>query len=157
MYPAEDFDNAPIAIWLNGGPGASSSFANFLMNGPMRMSRTGTTSADYLVNLAPQGSWVDAATMIYIDQPVGTGFSYGEPLLTTMDEAATEFVTFLDNLWDMYAPFPGKELFMTGESYAGKYIPRFSWEILQTNASLGTDRYNLQASLVGDPYTAPLT
>ena len=67
MYPAVDFENAPIAVWLNGGPGASSSFANFLMNGPMRMERTGTTTADYRLYLAPQGSWVDAATMIYID------------------------------------------------------------------------------------------
>ena len=157
MYPAADFDNAPLAIWLNGGPGASSSFANFLMNGPMRIERTGTTSSDYRVYLAPQGSWVEAATMIYIDQPVGTGFSYGTPLLTTMDEAATEFVTFLDNLWKMYTAFPEKDLYFTGESYAGKYIPRFSWEILETNTKLGVNRYNLKSSLIGDPYTAPLT
>ena len=96
MYPAADFDNAPLAVWLNGGPGASSTFANFLMNGPMRIEKTGDTDADYKITLAPQGSWVDAATMIFIDQPVGTGFSYGTPLLTTMDEAATEFVYFLD-------------------------------------------------------------
>ena len=57
----------------------------------------------------------------------------------------------------MYSPFPKKDFYMTGESYAGKYIPRFSWEILQTNKSLGENRYNLLASLVGDPYTAPLT
>ena len=68
--------------------------------------------------------------MIFIDQPVGTGFSYGTPLLTTMDEAATEFVYFLDQIWSMYPPFPQKDFYMTGESYAGKYIPRFSWEIL---------------------------
>ena len=52
MYPAADFDNAPLAIWLNGGPGASSTFANFLMNGPMRIEKTGTTDADYRVYLA---------------------------------------------------------------------------------------------------------
>lgn len=40
---------------------------------------------------------------------------------------------------------------MTGESYAGKYIPRFSWELLND------DFFNLKASLIGDPYTAPLT
>ena len=74
-----------------------------------------------------------------------------------MDEAATEFVTFLDNLWKMYTAFPEKDLYFTGESYAGKYIPRFSWEILETNTKLGTKRYNLKSSLIGDPYTAPLT
>ena len=99
MYPHADFENAPIAIWLNGGPGASSSFANFLMNGPMRI--TQDSQDNYIVSLAEQGSWVDAATMIYVDQPVGTGFSYASPdpaktLLTTMDEAVTEFMYFLD-------------------------------------------------------------
>jgi len=43
--------------------------------------------------------------MIYIDQPVGTGFSYGPNLLTTMDEAADEFVIFLGNLFDKYSSF----------------------------------------------------
>ena len=52
MYPAADAD-APIAIWLNGGPGASSSLANFLFNGPMRIEKTGKTSSDYKVSLAP--------------------------------------------------------------------------------------------------------
>ena len=54
MYPAADFDNAPLAVWLNGGPGASSTFANFLMNGPMRIEKTGDTDADYNIYLADQ-------------------------------------------------------------------------------------------------------
>ena len=36
MYPAVDAD-APVAIWLNGGPGASSTFANFLFSSPLRI------------------------------------------------------------------------------------------------------------------------
>ena len=88
--------------------------------------------------------------MIYIDQPVGTGFSWGGPLLTTMDEASDQFINLMTNIWAEF-PFQGKPLFMTGESYAGKYIPRFSWALHENG------NFNLQASLVGDPYTAPLT
>ena len=95
MYPNADTD-APIAIWLNGGPGASSTFANFLMNGPLRIERTGETDEDFRMYLNAAGSWVDEATMIFIDQPVGTGFSWGEGLLTNMDEAADEFIYFLE-------------------------------------------------------------
>ena len=65
MFPSAD-ENAPIAIWLNGGPGASSTFANFLMNGPMRINQTGGGADDYVVYTV-NDTWVDIATMIYID------------------------------------------------------------------------------------------
>lgn len=93
--------------------------------------------------------------MIYIDQPVGTGFSYGSPL-NNMDDAATYFMTFLNNLWDKYPDFEKKPLYFTGEGYAGKYIPRYAWQVLETNNHLGIQRYNLKASLIGDPYIVPL-
>ena len=157
MYPAEDFENAPIAIWLNGGPGKSSTFANFLLNGPLRIERNGTTSSDFRVYLNPEGSWVDNATMIYVDQPMNTGFSYGPDYITDMDDAVEMFKLFLNSLWSLYPKFNEKPLYMTGEGYAGKYIPRYSWEILDVNNHLGVEKYNLKASLIGNPYTAPLT
>ena len=40
MYKTTEYDTAPIAIWLNGGPGASSAFGNFLLNGPLKISET---------------------------------------------------------------------------------------------------------------------
>ena len=67
MYPADDFENKPIAIWLNGGPGASSIFGNFLEIGPMRLERVNDTDSGYNLYLAPEGSWVEEATMIFID------------------------------------------------------------------------------------------
>ena len=156
MYPAEDEANKPITLWLNGGPGASSTFANFLMNGPMRINQTGTGPDDYIVYLA-DASWVEATTMIYIDQPVGTGFSYGEPLLTTMTEAADEFVYFLTQLFTMYPDFVGKDLYFAGESYAGKYVPAYSYAMLMYNQQQGSTYFNLLASMMGDPYTVPVT
>ena len=68
-----------------------------------------------------------------------------------MDEAAAEFVTFMTNIWDTFPALKTKDLYMTGESYAGKYIPRFSWALHENGG------FKLRASLVGDPYTAPLT
>ena len=112
------------------------------------------SSDDYRVHLASQGSWVETATMIYLDQPVGTGFSYGIPIVDNIDEAAEEFLTFLNNLFNMYTDFPNREMFITGESYGGVYIPAFSWQILQENKKLGTNRYNLKSSMIGDPYVS---
>ena len=100
MYPATNKD-APVAIWLNGGPGASSTFANFLFSGPMRIRQKTENpgsgkGAFEAYNV--QENWLDQATMIYIDQPVGTGFSYTTAenqeadYLTDMDSATGEFV-----------------------------------------------------------------
>jgi len=81
---------APLVLWLNGGPGASSMFALFLENGPLRV----TFSDDWELS-APDKAWTDDYHVIYVDQPVGTGFSYGDTYLTDMNVGAAEFVTFL--------------------------------------------------------------
>jgi vitellogenic carboxypeptidase-like protein len=39
--------DAPLVLWINGGPGASSMFGLFLENGPIRVSRNGTGVDDY--------------------------------------------------------------------------------------------------------------
>ena len=78
MYKTNNWNDTdkttPIAIWLNGGPGASSTFANFLLNGPLRISMNTTVNSEtqaeefaYNVTNAPEGSWADIATMIFVD------------------------------------------------------------------------------------------
>jgi vitellogenic carboxypeptidase-like protein len=156
MYPNVN-PEAPIAVWLNGGPGASSIFANFLMNGPMRIEQTGSGEDDYRMYLYEGGSWADIATMIFVDQPVGTGFSWGDSYLTNMDAAADEFVYFLTQLFTKYPHMVGKDLYLTGESYGGKYLPRYSYALLRANEALESTFFNLKATLAGDPYTAPMT
>ena len=88
--------------------------------------------------------------MIYIDQPVGTGFSWGDSLLTTLDDAADEIVYFLTNLFEKYPQLKDNDLYLTGESYAGKYLPRYAYALLEAG------NFNLKAALVGDPFTAPM-
>ena len=63
MYPAIDAD-APVVIWLNGGPGASSTFANFLFSSPLRISESPT--GDFEMYTSDE-TWIEAGTMIYID------------------------------------------------------------------------------------------
>ena len=64
IYPAEDAD-APVTIWLNGGPGASSTFANFLFNSPLRIAESPTDSAFSMYTSTE--TWTKKTTMIYID------------------------------------------------------------------------------------------
>lgn len=80
----EDKANGPLLLWINGGPGSSSMFGLFLENGPLRINKTGSTEKDYVVYMNPEGSWADVASIVFLDQPIGTGFSYGTPPLTKM-------------------------------------------------------------------------
>ena len=64
--------------------------------------------------------------MIYIDQPINTGFSYGNQSLTSMQDGADEFLEFLLGFYKMYTDLKPSGLHLTGESYAGKYLPLFT-------------------------------
>ena len=46
-FKNENLTEAPLIIWLNGGPGASSVFGLFLENGPLQLDKTGSTQDDY--------------------------------------------------------------------------------------------------------------
>jgi carboxypeptidase C (cathepsin A) len=125
---------APLVIWLNGGPGSSSMFGLWIENGPLRVKKTGTGKDDYLVTVNPEGSWTEHGNMVFLDQPVGVGFSYGSPILNTMSDGADEFVNFLLAFYNKYPEFKQRKLLITGESYAGKYIPLFATHIQIYNA-----------------------
>ena len=62
---------APLAMWLNGGPGCSSMVGLFQENGPCQF-YNGSSSP----SINPY-SWNNHANMLYVDQPITAGFSYG--------------------------------------------------------------------------------
>jgi len=72
MYEAQNNPaDAPLVIWLTGGPGCSSTLALLSENGPCRVNADGktTTPNDF--------SWNNNANVLWLDQPAGVGFSYG--------------------------------------------------------------------------------
>jgi vitellogenic carboxypeptidase-like protein len=155
--------NAPLVLWLNGGPGSSSMFGLFSENGPIRVARNGTTNNDFIVSLPRdgQGSWVDEADVVFLDQPVQVGFSYGDSFATTMQQISDEMVTFLVNfIYTAYPEYQGRDFLITGESYAGKYLPQLATSIHKWNlnqaATGGKQTINLKAALIGDPFVSPV-
>eukprot|EP00512_Aurantiochytrium_limacinum_P012053 CAMPEP_0171570154 /NCGR_PEP_ID=MMETSP0961-20121227/2775_1 /TAXON_ID=87120 /ORGANISM="Aurantiochytrium limacinum, Strain ATCCMYA-1381" /LENGTH=662 /DNA_ID=CAMNT_0012124589 /DNA_START=247 /DNA_END=2235 /DNA_ORIENTATION=+ len=143
-YEGEDDDEeVPLVFWLNGGPGASSQLANFLFHGPLRVKANGTG-----VERTNQ-TWSRLANVVYLDQPVGTGFSFGEPLLDNMEEVASEFVTFMHAFYKLHEWSRGLPLYLTGESYGGKYLPVFTQALHKAGISV-------KATLIGNPLVAPL-
>ncbi|EEH06079.1 carboxypeptidase [Histoplasma capsulatum G186AR] len=75
----EDPINAPIAIFLNGGPGSSSMFGLFQENGPCTVNHDSNSTT-----LNPW-SWNRNVNMLYVDQPVQTGFSYDKLVNVTVE------------------------------------------------------------------------
>jgi len=70
--------------------------------------------------------------MLYIDQPVGVGFSpsFDDFYVNNSDFAASDFHSFLLQFYEIYPYLKTNQVYITGESYAGHYVPRFAYEIL---------------------------
>ena len=69
FFPAQQRANeAPVLLWLQGGPGASSMYGLFSENGPY-ISVNGTVTPREL-------AWTSKYNVLYIDNPVGTGYSF---------------------------------------------------------------------------------
>jgi cathepsin A (carboxypeptidase C) len=70
-------------------------------------------------------SWNSNATLIFLDQPVGVGYSYAEKGISigTTEEAAKDVHAFLTVLFEAFnRKFGSSEFHMSGESFAGRYI-----------------------------------
>ncbi|CAE8711096.1 unnamed protein product, partial [Polarella glacialis] len=111
--------NDPTVMWLTGGPGCSSMTGMLFENGPCKVSPDGETT-----HLNPY-SWTTKANVMWVDQPPGTGFSKG-----TWDHdengVAEDMYQFLQTLFKAM-PHYNTKFFVTGESYAGHYIPAVTW------------------------------
>lgn len=70
---------APLTIWLNGGPGASSLLGMLSENGPCSINPDSNSST-----LNPW-SWNNEVNVLFIDQPVQVGFSYDTLFNGTFD------------------------------------------------------------------------
>jgi carboxypeptidase D len=60
-----------------------------------------------------------------VEQPVGTGYTQGEGTATSTEESGVEFLGFLRNFIDNF-DLQNKKIYLTGESYAGMYVPYFA-------------------------------
>jgi carboxypeptidase C (cathepsin A) len=128
--PATD----PVILWLNGGPGCSSLDGFIYEHGPFQVDPT-----DYSTLLLRQYRWSALANILYLEAPVGVGFSYSDN--PSVDYKCTDDTTAADNLAAVQLFFTQKfpelqknEFYLTGESYAGVYVPTLAEAIL--NASM---------------------
>ncbi|POM67517.1 Serine protease family S10, partial [Phytophthora palmivora] len=139
--PATD----PLVLWLSGGPGASSLLTLLSENGPCFVNEDLSTETN-------PNSWNAEANVIWLDQPTNVGYSIGSPEDVDHDEKDVQenIFWFLQGFMDKHPEFENRPLFLTGESYAGHYIPAVAHKIYRENKTAKARRLNLHGIAIGN-------
>ncbi|KOC66387.1 Venom serine carboxypeptidase [Habropoda laboriosa] len=152
FFPAlHDPKTAPIVLWLQGGPGATSMFGLFLENGPFYITSNKTLEMR-------KYSWSKTHNMLYLDNPVGTGFSFTEDergYAINETDVGRDVHTALVQFFKLFGELQSNDFYVTGESYGGKYVPAVSHAIKDYNIKAQT-KINLKGLAIGNGLTDPL-
>eukprot|EP00300_Choanocystis_sp_HF-7_P018936 c20187_g1_i1.p1 GENE.c20187_g1_i1~~c20187_g1_i1.p1 ORF type:complete len:515 (-),score=112.60 c20187_g1_i1:67-1611(-) len=151
----------PVLLWFNGGPGAPSLYGAFVELGPFSLDSSSLKTAAYnrtgIPTLYPNPhSWTKVANLLFVNAPPPVGYSYcdefgpagnGTSCGDWNDERTADanhkFLVSWMKLFPEYAQHP---VFISGESYAGVYVPTLARAIL----SDPNNKINLQGFAVGD-------
>jgi len=97
-------------------------------------------------------AWTKIGHMLYIDNPVGSGYSYVDEDGYASDEnqVAEQFRLGLQGFFQRHPSLRENDLYITGESYAGKYIPHMAYEIVTKNEESSDPKINLKGLLLGN-------
>ncbi|XP_057866750.2 serine carboxypeptidase-like 45 [Cryptomeria japonica] len=150
-YFVEAHNNAtsrPLVLWLSGGPGASSlGYGAFIETGPFRLNGKVLEQNKF--------SWNTEVNMLYVESPIGVGFSYSN---TTSDYyllndtlTAGSTLLFLLNWFKKFPMFRDVNFYITRESYAGHYIPQLATLVIDYNKKSRVTPINLKGIAIGNP------
>ncbi|XP_057498761.1 serine carboxypeptidase-like 40 [Actinidia eriantha] len=139
----------PLLLWLNGGPGCSSlAYGAMQELGPFRVHSDGKTL--YKNRFA----WNHAANVLFLESPAGVGFSYSN---TTSDfkkggdkQTASDNYVFLLNWLERFPEYKNRDFYISGESYAGHYVPQLAHIILRHNKKAKKTLVNLKGIIIGN-------
>jgi len=153
VAPRKKTEKKPkVLVWLQGGPGASSLFGMFSENGPYVINK------DLTLRERPV-SWSDEFGMLYIDNPVGTGFSYtetGQFCNDTKGQVADQLFEMLSQFYQIFPELAsGADLYITGESYGGHYVTAFGHKIYREIKHNGC-KFPFRGISLGNAWVDPL-
>ncbi|KAF4346886.1 hypothetical protein G4B88_014994 [Cannabis sativa] len=147
-------DSLPLLLWLNGGPGCSSlAYGAMQELGPFRVHSDGKSL------YSNRYSWNYAANVLFLESPAGVGFSYSN---TTSDydksgdaNTAADNYLFLVKWLERFPEYKHRDFYISGESYAGHYVPQLAHTILYHNNNNNNNNtnntiINLKGILIGN-------
>ncbi|KAH7691705.1 Peptidase S10 serine carboxypeptidase protein [Dioscorea alata] len=151
FFESRNSKKDPVVIWLTGGPGCSSELAVFYENGPF-------TITDNMALEWNDFGWDKVSNLLYVDQPTGTGFSYSSDehdLRHDEKGVSNDLYDFLQEFFKEHKEYAMNDFYITGESYAGHYIPAFASRVHQGNKAEEGIHINLKGFAIGNGLTNP--
>lgn len=136
-----------LILWTNGGPGCSGMLGLFTELGPWRPQSDGTLLYNPM-------AWTRLASMLFIEQPIGVGFSYSTDRKIP---PSGDFQASRDNLiaiQEFLKRFPERmnnTFYLSSESYGGHYIPQLALAILHSEDNRLKAQF--KGFLIGNPFT----
>ena len=103
-----------MVLWLQGGPGFSLLFGLFSLNGPIILNKN-------LEGSLRNYTWAQEFNVVYIDQPVGAGFSFthnDDGYAKDEDDVARDLYEALRQFFTLFSEYRKNDFYITGESYA---------------------------------------
>ncbi|XP_059139106.1 probable serine carboxypeptidase CPVL isoform X2 [Physella acuta] len=150
FFPSTSGAKSPLVVWLNGGPGNPSTLGLFYENGPICLTRDWYERSNI--------SWTQTMSMLYIDNPVGVGFSYSDSgsagYRIDQDGYSKDLYEFIEQFYILFPEYQKRELYIGGKSYAGKYVPAFA-HYLHLEIEAGRSNLPLTGIYLGGPFFDP--
>lgn len=148
-------EDAPLVMWLNGGPGCSSSTGLLFELGPCNIADEGANTT-----FNPH-SWNTHANIIFLDQPINVGYSYSEDGSTVDSSpvAGKDVYAFMELFLSRFPEYSTQPFHLAAESYGGTYVPNIANVIYTENQQLplspdaGLVKINLASVMIGNGMT----
>ena len=146
--------DAPVLLWLQGGPGGSSLYGMFTEIGPFTIDENGA-----VVGRDATTNWNQHYDLLFFDNPCGVGYSFSPDeacYVTNEVEVGADVYAALSQFYQLFPAKRDDEFYITGESYAGKYIPAAAYTIYTRNPDAGSDGVIPLAGIsIGDGAMSP--
>ncbi|XP_065847153.1 serine carboxypeptidase-like 17 [Euphorbia lathyris] len=145
----------PLILWLTGGPGCSAFSGLVFEMGPLKFDVEGYNGSLPTLLLNPH-SWTQVSSIIFLDAPIGTGFSYAKTSLGALSGdfiQINQTVQFLRQWLENHPEFMSNQVYIAGDSYSGITVPPIAQKVSEGNEEGEKPLINLKGCILGNAGT----
>lgn len=141
----------PVILWLGGSPRCSKLDGYFYDIGSDIFS---LDDKSVVTRVANEYSWNDGANLLFLEYPLGVGFSEVSSSKNYTDsEVAFQVFTGLQLFYKKFPEFVDSELWLAGHYYAGIVAPTVAYYVQQYNKEASMGKINLKGLILNNPIT----